>query len=110
MFNNAEIAPYSSTLTLSNGSKQKTVTEEENTGMQIMPNPNHGTFAIQLTNLKVKEIRVVDQRGRIIVARKVNENVSTQRVEMNVRSVAKGIYMVQAIGKEGVYTIKMVVQ
>ncbi len=110
LFNNTEIGPCTSTLTLSNGSNQKTVTVEENTGMQIMPNPNHGTFAVQLTNLKVTELRVVDQRGRIIISKKLNETALTQRIEMNVGSVAKGMYMVQAIGKEGMYSVKMVIQ
>lgn len=110
LFNNAEIGPCNSTLTLSNGSKQKIVTIEKNTGMQIMPNPNNGTFAIQLTNIKVTEIRVVDQRGKIIFTRKLDEAVLVQRVELSIGPVAKGMYMVQAIGKERVYTAKMVIQ
>lgn len=79
-------------------------------GFSIFPNPNNGSFVIQLNKLNNVEVRVRDQSGRIILRQRVNSSSKVQRVAMNLGRVTNGLYMVEVISKEGVYIAKMLVQ
>jgi hypothetical protein len=79
-------------------------------GISIFPNPNNGSFVLQLTQLSNVEVRVLDQNGRIISRQIVNGGNSVQRLIMNLGRIANGVYLVEAISKEAVYTSKIVVQ
>lgn len=79
-------------------------------GISIFPNPNNGSFVLQLTKLNNVELRVLDQSGRIISRQVVNGGNNVQRLIMNLGRVANGLYLVEAISKEAVYTTKMLVQ
>ena len=79
-------------------------------GISIFPNPNNGTFVLQLNQLSDVDLRVLDQSGRIISRQMANGGNNVQRLIMNLGRVANGLYLVEAISKEGVYTTKMLVQ
>lgn len=79
-------------------------------GTSIFPNPNNGTFVLQLTSLANTEIRIVDQNGRIILRKLVTGKAATQQIDINLGRVANGLYAVQAITKDGITTAKLVVQ
>lgn len=110
LFNNAEIGPCNSTLTQVPGAKKELAPVEENIELGIMPNPNNGTFTVKLNNLLVSELRVIDQSGKIILLKRINESAISQRIELNLGRVSPGVYYVQAIGSKGVYTSKMIVR
>ena len=79
-------------------------------GISIFPNPNNGSFVLQLSKLNNVEVRVRDQSGRIILRQHVNSSSKVQRVTMNLGRVTNGLYMVEAISRDAVYTAKMLVQ
>jgi N-acetylneuraminic acid mutarotase len=76
----------------------------------VSPNPNQGSFTVQLNNLNASKIRIIDQNGRIVLERMVNSGNKSESLFMRPVNLIKGFYVIQAIGKEGVYTYKMVVQ
>ena len=76
----------------------------------VFPNPNNGTFTVTLTNINASEVRVVDQNGKIITRKKTMGSVKTNTLSFQLPTVAKGMYMIQAISKEGIFTCKMMVQ
>jgi len=88
--------------------------EEAGVGMDkkvtVFPNPNNGSFTLQIANINTSEVRVLDQNGRLIVRKLINGVNTTQSIYMSLGHLANGIYMVQAISKDGVYTCKMMVQ
>ena len=79
-------------------------------GISIFPDPNNGSFVLQLAKLNNVEVRVLDQNGRIISRQIVNGGNNVQRLIMNLGRVANGLYLVEAISKEAVYTTKMLLQ
>ncbi len=76
----------------------------------VYPNPNTGAFSLQLANIQTSEIRVIDQNGRIVYRQLVNGMEGTRTIQINLGTVAKGLYIIQAIGKDGIYNSKFVVQ
>jgi Secretion system C-terminal sorting domain len=78
--------------------------------ISIVPNPNKGSFSLQLNNLDVSAIRIVDQHGKIVYSQGVNGINKTQTLFIHPGNLAKGMYVVQAIHKEGISTCKMIVQ
>lgn len=82
----------------------------EEKSIRVNPNPNNGSFTLQLNNLNVAEIRVLDQTGKVVYRTLVNQTIKTQTVTMNLGTIAQGVYTIQAIGKEGMTTTKMMIQ
>ena len=76
----------------------------------VFPNPNNGTFTVTLTNIDATEVRVVDQNGKIITRKKTMGSLKTNTLSFQLPTVANGMYMIQAISKEGIFTCKMMVQ
>ncbi len=74
------------------------------------PNPSSGSFTIQLDNFISGEIRVLDQNGKIVSSKIVSGLGKSQKVAMNINGVAKGLYVVQAIGKDGIISCKMIIR
>jgi N-acetylneuraminic acid mutarotase len=80
------------------------------TSISIVPNPNKGSFSLQLNNLDASAIRIVDQHGKIVYSQDVNGINKTQTLFIHPGNLAKGMYVVQAIHKGGISTCKMIVQ
>jgi hypothetical protein len=76
----------------------------------VYPNPNTGSFSLQLANIQTSEIRVIDQSGRIIYRQLINGMEGSRTLQINLGAVAKGLYIIQAIGKDGIFNSKFVVQ
>ena len=83
---------------------------ETGKGISLFPNPNKGSFVLQLKQLNSVEIRILDQSGRLVWRQVANGGNGVQNLVMNLGRVANGLYMVQAISKDGIYTAKMMVQ
>jgi hypothetical protein len=80
------------------------------TSISIVPNPNKGSFSLQLNNLDVSAIRIVDQHGKIVYSQGVYGINKIQTLFIHPGNLAKGMYVVQAIHKGGISTCKMIVQ
>jgi len=111
LYYGAQIGPcdqYTTQIQAPANKKDVAITAE--TGMKVFPNPNKGSFTLQVTNLEVTEIRIIDQNGKLVKRQGVNNVSQIQTINMNLGFVANGIYLVQALGKNGVYTAKVVVE
>jgi len=89
-------------------------TEESMPGKEkkiaIFPNPNNGAFTLQLSNISASEIRIIDLNGRLLEKRTMPEMLKMQSLPLSFGHLPNGIYTVQVISKEGVYTCKMIVR
>jgi len=79
-------------------------------GISIFPNPNNGSFVLQLRNLENAEIRILDQNGKVLARQLANNKTGTQQIPVSLGRLANGLYLVEAITKEGVVTTKMIIQ
>ena len=72
-------------------------------GLNVYPNPNNGTFVIELNNNDVKTINITDVTGRVVYS--VNTTETTQYI--NINALANGIYFAQIStqGKTSTYKI-----
>ncbi len=78
--------------------------------IELYPNPNNGSFTLRLHNPDVSEIRISDQSGRIVYRELVKGINKSKTIFVNPGMLARGIYLVQAINKNGISTCKMIVQ
>jgi hypothetical protein len=78
--------------------------------INVIPNPNNGSFIIHLKNITSTEIRILDQNGRIVYRNQLSGMYKSHAIPVNISSLAKGLYVVQAVGKDGFESHKMVVQ
>jgi len=69
--------------------------------ISVFPNPTHGKCNLQFNvNIKMKlEIEIVDQTGRMVRAISSKPVIGMNRVQLNLESLAKGIYFVQLKGE-----------
>lgn len=76
--------------------------------INLFPNPatNHLTIALPNTNEKV-EITITDITGKIIYSTTVSE---TQKIEVNTKDFAEGIYVVQIQTADFIETKKLIVE
>ena len=109
LFGNAQIGSCTNSLTEIIGTKNKLVIDEKSS-ILVLPNPNNGSFTVELNNIQVSEIRVIDARGKLIYLRKTDNTLLHQQIAIRLGSVSKGMYIIQAIGEKGVYNSKMIVQ
>ena len=77
--------------------------------VRLYPNPSNGKVHLEI-NFEAQndlEVRIVDLTGKILL----NENISSENnVELNLNHLAKGIYIVQVIDEENVYSGRVVLQ
>jgi hypothetical protein len=79
---------------------------KELNGLQVYPNPNAGEFVVELGNGLEKTVEVCDVTGRVILS-SVSDN---DKVEMNISSLANGVYFVKIQSNNKVEIIKIVKQ
>ncbi len=74
--------------------------------IQIYPNPNSGMFTVELNNSLTKTIQVTDLTGRIVL-----ENTTTaNNFNVNISTLANGVYYVKVISNNSVNVLKVVKQ
>jgi hypothetical protein len=73
-------------------------------GVELYPNPTAGIFTVELNNTAVKTIQVTDITGRVITSTSSNN----QKINMNVNSLANGVYYVRIQSDNAVKVIKLV--
>ncbi|MCC7534052.1 MAG: T9SS type A sorting domain-containing protein [Bacteroidia bacterium] len=74
--------------------------------LTIYPNPAKGIININYPN--IREVSILDMAGRKLVAKSFN---NSNLVQLNVASLSKGIYILQAINNKGdVQTQKLIIE
>ena len=72
----------------------------------VFPNPNTGEFTIELSNNSFKNIQIFDLMGRIVFS----ESSLNNKIDVNINSLANGIYYVRVQSNNSVEVIKIVKQ
>jgi Secretion system C-terminal sorting domain/Galactose oxidase, central domain/NHL repeat len=78
--------------------------------IKVFPNPNKGSFTIELNNFKATEVRVTDLSGKIIRQKMMNGLIKKTSVNIDLGPVACGMYLLQIVSKDAVNTCKIIVQ
>jgi hypothetical protein len=73
---------------------------------KIYPNPNNGSFEIQMTNLSAEtEIEILDLNGKVIY----KNNYSNKKQNINIENISRGIYIVKATQNGNIRTKKLII-
>ncbi|MBL7913668.1 MAG: T9SS type A sorting domain-containing protein [Bacteroidia bacterium] len=74
----------------------------------VMPNPNSGKFVLQLIDAaqNIKEVRVLDLSGRIVIQQQISGTHNGQ-VSIDASTCSDGLYIVEVIGDQGKWTSKV---
>lgn len=75
-------------------------------GLSVYPNPNLGEFTVELANGLNKTIELTDLTGRIIFT----ESSEKDKISVNIRALANGVYFVKIKGADSTDIIKVVKQ
>ncbi len=82
-----------------------TVTEGQNTALNVFPNPNRGTFTMNLLSDIDEEAHVVITN---VVGQKVKEFITTTNKTVDIKlDQAPGIYLISASTTHGRYVAKI---
>jgi len=84
----------------------------ENIGLNIYPNPNSGQFAIYFNIEKISDVnlRVRDLTGRVVYVRELNGFSGIFQEEINMKNIAKGLYLMEIETVEGVGYKKVLIR
>jgi len=80
---------------------------QENAGFIVYPNPNSGSFVVELLNEQdhFKSVELFDLSGRKIESKFFQfDNVGQRMVEFNVNQINSGMYLIRVDGQFGVKT------
>ena len=73
---------------------------------KIYPNPNNGSFEIQMTNLSAEtEIEILDLHGKVIY----RNNFYNKNQNINIENISRGIYIVKATQNGNIRTKKFMI-
>ncbi|GJM33854.1 MAG: hypothetical protein DHS20C18_28550 [Saprospiraceae bacterium] len=73
----------------------------------LFPNPNAGTFSLQMKDVHAEEVRVYNLHGSLIYHKFIADNASM--IEVHLRYAPAGMYMVEVRTAEGLVRKKVVV-
>jgi hypothetical protein len=86
-------------------------TVAESTEISLYPNPNNGSFTIEIPAIaQDMQIAIIDMNGRVVETRNIAANENEQHLEINLSNISKGIYMVQAISGDYNFHTKLVIE
>lgn len=77
-----------------------------NEGLNVYPNPNNGSFTIELVNGQNKNIQVMDVTGRIVSTTVTSDD----KAEINISNLANGVYYVKIQSNNKSDVVKVVKQ
>ncbi len=75
-------------------------------GLQVYPNPNTGIFTVELNNGLNKTIQVTDLTGRVVL----EDNTSSDKFNVDINTLANGIYYVKIISNNASSVLKVIKQ
>jgi hypothetical protein len=73
----------------------------------VIPNPNNGSFTLDLLNEEVKDVVVYDMLGKAVYAIKAT---AAQTLDIDISSLPKGMYVVKVSGNGTIQTKKVITQ
>lgn len=73
----------------------------------IYPNPNNGTFVLELPSKDQAQIIVTNVQGQVVYKQEVN---NTSKLTVELGNAAKGIYLMQVVSGHDTYQTKLTVQ
>ncbi len=83
--------------------------EDQLEQLSVYPNPNNGEFTVQVpSNLTEGTMVVMDLNGRIVIEETFNNN--SNGIEINVKGVENGMYIVRIATNDAQYQTQVVVQ
>ncbi|MBU28443.1 MAG: hypothetical protein CMD30_03675 [Flavobacteriales bacterium] len=72
----------------------------------ISPNPNNGSFEIDMTNITTStEIEILDLNGKVIY----RNTISNKNQNINIENISRGVYIVKATQNENIKTKKLII-
>lgn len=79
-----------------------------NSNITLFPNPNNGTFTLEIANLIANsQIEIYNNLGQLVFTSKVNDSIN----EINISHLSNGLFTVKLIGENNVIsTQKMIKQ
>jgi hypothetical protein len=82
---------------------------EDEGAIQLFPNPNNGTFMLKFRDhlLSKARIEVYDMQGRKVLAE--TNTISDEQVELNLKGIQEGVYMVMVWQDGEVYSKRVVI-
>ena len=82
------------------------------TSLNVYPNPNDGNFNVQfaLTSNSTVTAQVFDVTGKAIYSNTFNGVVGSNKLAIDMKGVAKGMYMVKLTTAEGTANRKVTVK
>ena len=75
-------------------------------GLQVCPNPNSGIFTVELNNGLNKTIQITDLTGRIVL----EDNSSADKFNVDINTLANGVYYVKIISTNATNVLKVIKQ
>ncbi len=79
----------------------------ENANLQISPNPATNFININLTQGSINQIQIFDISGNLVLEQHDDESLNCQ---LDVSSLANGIYIIKVISDFGIYSEKLIIQ
>ncbi len=76
-------------------------------GIMVYPNPNNGTFTLNLPSTEEAQILISNVSGQVVYRNKVSE---TQKVSIDLSNNAQGIYMIQVVSGTNTYHTRVNIQ
>ncbi len=83
---------------------------EENDAIHVFPNPTQSYINIEISKGSNYDFRLMDMTGRVLLHNNLNANAGTILEKVEVKDFAKGMYWLQFMDAENVYTAKILVQ
>ena len=74
--------------------------------VKLFPNPASEMLQIEWNTIQPEKIAIIDFTGKIVLQKELE--TSKQNTNLDVSNLAKGMYLVKIVGKEGEYSQKFV--
>ncbi|WP_286925813.1 T9SS type A sorting domain-containing protein [Flavobacterium sp. UBA4197] len=86
------------------------VTELTGDVVTLVPNPNNGIFALELTGIGNGVVEVFDLTGKRVYERNfIKENKEENlKIEIDIQMNERGVYLVKVVSDSGVFTRKVI--
>jgi hypothetical protein len=78
--------------------------------VQVYPNPNNGSFIVQLPDAEGQSvILVTDVQGKVVTKRTVKDD-DGRRINLNLGDAARGVYFLEVISADRHFRTKVLIQ
>ncbi len=84
----------------------------ENLELKLYPNPNNGSFSVEMTIDETQdiELQVLSISGKLVWSEKFRNQAGNRRYPINIEDQAKGVYILKVSTGIGSYTKQLIIQ